>query len=829
MPRERFVGGQANSFEALKRGENGELIVDNDAPEKTLENVLPPVEVEEITPSESVEITDVLDSDEEHKPYLGDDKSKNKRYTPRPPKEIVVDPEGRLESETKAEPVVIPDFNSDQYRQGMDSDFNKGKAPGIGTKNRTDNQNEARTVNPAVRPPIERPGRKPPTRPRKFLVNKEYPEDHMVVKAVANALATEVFDEDENVRPRRTKGFDSLQEILNDKYPETFAEEKDEEERKNQEDKRAREIERAKKVAAKSAEVLRLMENSELSGQGEVIKPASPVAKEIHFDVIENGKPPKVDKDKAQRNRPIINVDAQVTRNEQTRPSAPDKAPTSAPKPTPAPKPATPDSAPTPKPKAPEATPEPTPKPKAPAARVIHFDSIENGKTPKVDKDKARRAPKDAPTIDIDAEVIGNKPAEPTPTPVATPSPESRARPAQEQQPYVEPKGIFARAGNWIVDKIWRPISEGTKKYAAFQAERVASFGGIIKAEFLGNRQLVKREGFIAEHKIADNDVNQILAAMNSINEYRNTNQLSPRQAKRAEKDSQNLRKQLTSAQERRAEAYRKVQFHEGKAMVQENKKKNIAENFAHIVNERLSPVQEKFDSFMEKKADLNNEITIWSEKLASETEQLKVVKEAMKTNRYLNTSTDKARVKAIENSMAQAYSDIKSAKERLSKLDARIVKVKTVLDIWDNKKQAYNRYAKESFKPYDGVKKVAPNPQQYRDPTGTAIPDVTSASAEEDSSMPDSNTADTTGSPEDKEKIGEYTLDKWSKEWNRLYGSKIKIEPRMFTGQIEIDKPLGINQFSVLVRNAHRASKDPNKGKINGNEFAQVLKDLQK
>lgn len=777
MARKGFEGGQANSFDALNVGEGGKVIVDANAPEKTLENILPPVEESKTNTSHSVEITDVLDSDEEFKSYLGDKKGEKRNRTKPQRENTREDEEGPLdlpEPTPMPTPEPVPTFDPEKYRAGVDKTF-KGSP----------NSNLEGENNKITRPSKKATGPKP-LKPLKkldkYFANKIYDEDFKVTEDLEKAIATTVFDKDPNARKKRTKPYESLEDIVNEKYPESNVEVKVEEERKEQEEKRDKEVERAKKVAAKSAEVLRLMENSELSGQG----------------TAELVTEPKVESKSGSVRRSSIGKRSTTTVESSKDPVL-------------APGPVVEVVPPTPKPEA-KPNPEPAATKKAeqqPAAKEIHFDKIENGKGSKTNTGPENKQ-KNPITIDIDAEVRG----------VPLPKNESQTRtpkPAEPQTPYVEPKGAFSRFGNWLADISYRPILEGTKRFAAFQAERVKSFGSLIKADFLGNRQLVKREGAIAKHEIADTEVKQILAGLKSIDDYRNNNQLSPRQARKMEKEFIALNKQLTKTQERRATALAKVKKHENLGLVQENKKKQIAENFAHIVGERLSPRTEKFDNLMGEKNDLTNEIKTWGEEIAEDAKELKALKEIMSANKYMNTSANKAKVKEIEANLANAYKKREYKKSRLNKVDTKLVKHKSVFDKWDNKKQAYNRYAKERIEIFDPAKKRAPEPGAYRDPATIGTED--NFENEEDgpiSARPTNSQREERGSQglgaENKasnEGPGSYEFDQWANAWNKLYGSEVKVRMEdvmpedMVVANRRNKTAFNRNQFAVLVKNS--------------------------
>ncbi len=462
--------------------------------------------------------------------------------------------------------------------------------------------------------------------------------------------------------------------------------------------------------------------------------------------------------------------------------------------------------------------------------------------------------------------------AVPTPVPVAaapetTPAPEAtpsrRARNASADRAAEEyaanKKGILGKTGSFLGRLFTRPF-KAMKEGLSFKAERIKAYGNMVSEKFFGDARQIRFEEQKAKFNVADGAVRNIEGELKEIEDLKASGEfIKPKEAIKMENQASQLRGKLVKAQEKRDEELRKTKYQEGLAVSHENKKKLIAEGYANLINERFKPLTEKFNEHTEEKAVLDSEIGNWRELIEEHSHELESLREDLVTYPHLKKQYKKE-IKDIEKNILQSQQEIAQRTKHAIALDVKILNINDKLKVWDNKKQAYARFAAETVTPFDPEQQARAEIGGYRAPDGiqpvpdsggmapeaarvnplasggagarpeatpTPVPHPTPAPEAAPANVANANQAER--GQESKESPNEFEFEDWTKTWNALNGSKMKVTLESLFSKDLADHHRSVKtkvtraQFASLVGRAHKASKEPNKGKLEDKDFTSV------
>ncbi len=274
---------------------------------------------------------------------------------------------------------------------------------------------------------------------------------------------------------------------------------------------------------------------------------------------------------------------------------------------------------------------------------------------------------------------------------------------------------------------------------------------------------------------------------------------IKPGDAKREEAIRRDLEMKLIKAQEKQDHQLNKVKLRERQTMFHENKRSQIAQHYAELVDDRMKPKAERQKELQDRKAEYEGEIKTWTETTARYEQTLKDLEGKIKGNPYMKSGY-KSQIKEIRKQIGESKKEIEKRKNAITGtfgIDSKLIGVNNTLQKWENNKATYSRLANRKIKQFDGayIPSTPAGDIAYRSPVeapaGSPAAEEADARAAALESVPKA-----------------YGYDQWVKEWNSLNGSKLRLDgDTMFDPDIvksyrtSSSMPLTDIQFAGLIK----------------------------
>lgn len=420
----------------------------------------------------------------------------------------------------------------------------------------------------------------------------------------------------------------------------------------------------------------------------------------------------------------------------------------------------------TPPPLPPEAAPVPPPMPPAPRA------TRRNGPPP---LDAAERARAGLPPLE---RPIGTPPPlPPEAAPVLPPLPpiaNPRINAAEILARYPQPKPEsgtkkFFKALAW-------PVTAPTKKIAGwlgFNANRAGlntRMGWESKA-VQGNLVVVEKAK--AKHGQADavvKDLERQLGVLNGL-AAADTQPVTPKEAVRRQKERNKLEAQLQDARTRLGERLLGVNNAEARAINHENKRAEIARQYAELVDNRIAPIVLEREAFNVEKQKHENEIATWRgacDGYANDIQRLELLAQENPAVR----STFRMQIKEARRLLSNSQKQLAERVFGLEKIDERLTKVNGIISGWELKKKHYQDIADKRMD-RSGIDPNVIGDQQssagFRDP-------VARTSSNPVAAREAAVNAATAGFEARESAPEAYNVNEWIQNWNDMHGTRLEL-----------------------------------------------------
>lgn len=320
------------------------------------------------------------------------------------------------------------------------------------------------------------------------------------------------------------------------------------------------------------------------------------------------------------------------------------------------------------------------------------------------------------------------------------------------------------------------PVTAPTKKIASwlgFNANRAGlnTRMGWESEAVQGNLVVVEKAK--AKHGQADavvKDLERQLGVLNGL-AAADTQPVTPKEAARRQKERNRLEAQLQDARTRLGERLLGVNNAEARAINHENKRAEIARQYAELVDNRIAPVVLEREAFNVEKQKHENEIATWRgacDGYANDIQRLELLAQENPAVR----STFRMQIKEAKRLLSNSQKQLAERVFGLEKIDERLTKVNGIILGWELKKKHYQDIADKRMD-RSGIDPNVIGDQQssagFRDPVArtSSNPIATREAAV--------NAA--TAGFEARERAPEaYNVNEWIQNWNDMHGTRLEL-----------------------------------------------------
>ncbi len=392
----------------------------------------------------------------------------------------------------------------------------------------------------------------------------------------------------------------------------------------------------------------------------------------------------------------------------------------------------------------------------------------------------------------------------------------------------------------WPFKKIGKGIAE-VGNWAGFHFDRAYDNVAMNLQNGRTDRAAAKFEAEKAGFEVAKAKTLNIQEAIAAIDKEKAENKefITPRIAKRMERARRDLEMKLIEAQEAQDQSLRRIKLHEGRTIAHENKRTEIARHYAALVDNRMKPKREAQQALQERKAQYEEEIKAWGEKVAAHQEKIAAIEARAKKNPYCK-SAFKGQLKAARKMLADSQREVEKRRSKITGafgIDSgmfreNLVGVNNTLQKWDNKKATYSRIADRKIAQYDQGAYIGSTPAEniaYRNP----VENVAAPAGTYSEEGARAREAALESAP------NAYSFDDWVNQWNSLNGSKLRLDPdSMFDSAVlreyraDGHVPFDANEFAGIVKVFLRKKEVAASSKLKAKDVAkltgQVLESLR-
>ncbi len=363
-------------------------------------------------------------------------------------------------------------------------------------------------------------------------------------------------------------------------------------------------------------------------------------------------------------------------------------------------------------------------------------------------------------------------PLPPEAAPVPPPIPD--VFPPERATPFVLPEAVKRpSAARRALGAIGSFLSSPFKKAAGALGagyERRILIADMKEANGSVQDNLVRVEKAKAQYGQADASVKALESQLATLNGL--AAPATPKEAVARQKSKNQLESQLSKAQMDKEKRLLIVNTAEARTINHENKRAEIARQYAEVVDRRLAPTVGARDSLNLEKQAHENELATWQSAVSGYRMQIDQLLLSARDNPALH-STFRLQIKEAQRLLGKSENEVKERIAGLSRIDARLTRTNAIISKWDLKKKGYQDMAdKRMFRshldpntPLDTVSAAG-----FRDPVNRPEGDPIAEEAEA--------TEEAGAAFERREALStQFGFKEWVKGWNDMHGSKLELD----------------------------------------------------